>query len=86
MIERLVNLLFKWNSLRRAIFAEVDMYNSVSRTIKDPYWGSTAMSMWDDVDGWRGWTKTDTGYYFVDYPEPSFGSIMDELQDKYNTV
>lgn len=86
MIERLVNLLFKWNNLRSVIFAEVDMYNSVSRTIRDPYWGSIAMTVWDDVDGWRGWTKTFTGYYFVDYPEPSFGSIMDELQNKEDIV
>ena len=86
MIDLLVSLIFKFKSIRTAIFQEVDLYNSVARTIDDPYWGSTAICMWSDDDGWRGWAKTATGYYFVDYPEPSLGSIMHELQDKEDIV
>jgi len=86
MIDKIVSLIFRWGRLRSALFAEVDMYNSVKRTLDDPYWGSTATCVWSEDDGWRGWTKTDTGYYFVDYPETSLGSIMDELQDKENLV
>lgn len=86
VIDNLVNLIFSSKKLRRAIFAEVDLYNSVSRTINDPYWGSTATVMWSEDDGWRGWTKTDDGYYFVDYPEPSLSSLMYELEDKENII
>jgi len=86
MIDKIVKLIFTWGRLRSAIFAEVDMYNSVKRTLEDPYWGSTAMAVWSDDDGWRGWTKTSSGYYFVDYPETSISSIMQELQDKEDIV
>ena len=86
MIEKVINLIFKIKPLRQHIFAEVDLYNSVSRTLKDPYWGSTATAVWSEDDGWRGWTKTSTGYYFVDYPEMSLSSIMEELQDKEDIV
>ena len=34
MIDKLVNLIFKWNALRLAIFSEVDWYNSITRIME----------------------------------------------------
>ena len=83
MIDKLINLIFKWDSLRHAIFNEVDMYNSITRIMADPVASSTATAMWCDNDGWRGWTiKEDGRYYFHDTPEHSINDIMDILSER----
>lgn len=68
MIDWLVNTIFKWGSLRRAIFAEVHMYDEVSERLKDTTPGSM---FWHDGDGWRSWTYSAerNKYYFNDIPE-----------------
>lgn len=84
-MDRLVNLIFKWKRLRLAIFAEVDWYNSISRTLADLEAMKTASAMWCEEDGWRGWDiKDDGSYYFHDVPEKSISDMMDILyfQDK----
>lgn len=79
-MDRLINFLFKWDSLRLAIFSEVDWYNSISRTLADPEAMKTASVMWCDPDGWRGWNIKDDGtYYFHDLPEKDIGDMMDIL-------
>ena len=83
MIDKLVNLIFKWDALRHAIFNEVDMYNSITRIMTDPEAMKTATAMWDEGDGWRGWTiKEDGRYYFHDLPEKSISDIMDILMER----
>lgn len=78
MVDNIVNFLFKWDRLRTAIFAEVDFYNSISRTLADPDAMKVASAMWCDHDGWRGWNIKDDGtYYFHDLPEKSLGDMMD---------
>lgn len=78
MINFTINQLFKWKKLRLAIFAEVDWYNSISRTLADPESMRTASAMWCEPDGWRGWNTKDNGtYYFHDLPEKSLYDIMD---------
>jgi hypothetical protein len=85
MIDNIVNLLFKWDRLRYAIFSEVDLYNTVTRIMADPEASSIATAMWDEGDGWRGWTIKDNGsYYFHDVPEHSLGDMMHILMDKEN--
>lgn len=75
---RLVNFIFKWEKLRIAIFAEVDWYNSISRTLADPEAMKTASTMWCDFDGWRGWYIKNEGiYYFHDLPEKNIYDMMD---------
>lgn len=82
MIDNLVNWLFRWDRLRNAIFNEVNMYNSITRILADPVASSTATAMWDEGDGWRGWTIKDDGrYYFHDIPEPGMSDIMDVLME-----
>lgn len=83
MIDKLVNLIFKWKSLRLAIFDEVNMYNSITRILADPEEMKTATAMWEENDGWRGWTiKEDGRYYFHDLPEKGIGDIMDILMER----
>ena len=83
MIDKLVNLIFRWKTLRLAIFNEVDMYNSITRIMADPEEMKTATAMWDEGDGWRGWTiKEDGRYYFHDTPEHSINDIMDILSER----
>ena len=80
MIDKLVNLIFKLNSLRLAIFSEVDWYNSITRIMADPESMKTATALWDDGDGWRGWTVKENGnYYFNDIPEKSLADAMEIL-------
>lgn len=80
MTNKIVDLIFKWEKLRLAIFAEVDWYNSISRTLADPEAMKAASAIWCEDDGWRGWQiKDDGNYYFHDLPEKSLGDMMDIL-------
>ena len=76
MIDFIIRQLFKWKSLRNAIFNEVDMYNSITRIMADPVASSIASAFWCESDGWRGWTIKDNKYYFHDIPEPGISDIM----------
>lgn len=72
--------MFKWDSLRVAIFSEVDWHNSITRTLNDPESMETAASMWSEEDGWRGWNRKENGnYYFHDIPEKGLSDLMDIL-------
>ncbi len=80
MIDWLINKLFWWAPVREAIFAEVNLYNSITRTINDPESMKIVSSFWDEEDGWRGWkVKDDGSYYFHDVPEKTLGDIMEVL-------
>jgi hypothetical protein len=78
MLDKVVNMIFSLDSLRTAVFAEVDLYNSVTRIMSDPESSKIACAVWCDEDGWRGWNiKEDGTYYFHDIPEHSLGDIME---------
>lgn len=82
-MHKLVDILFKWERLRLAIFSEVDWYNSISRTLDDPESMKTSSAMWCENDGWRGWTIKDNGnYYFHDIPEKDLGDMWDVIFEK----
>jgi len=80
MINWIIDQLFKWESLRIAIFSEVDWYNSTTRILQDPEEMRTARALWCEVDGWRGWAYDEdkNRYYFYDIP---FKSLADALED-----
>lgn len=83
MFDRIINIIFSWESLRLAIFAEVDWHNSITRTINDPESMKTASAFWCDEDGWRGWgIKDDGSYYFHDIPEKHLSDIIDIVVQK----
>ena len=83
MVDKIVNFIFKWEKLRLAIFDEVNLYNSFTRILNDPESMETATALWDEGDGWRGWTiKDDGNYYFHDLPEKSLSDILDMISDR----
>jgi hypothetical protein len=83
VVDKIVNFIFRWEKLRLAIFAEVNFYNSFTRIINDPESMETATALWDEGDGWRGWTiKDDGNYYFHDLPEKSLSDILDMISDR----
>jgi hypothetical protein len=80
MIDRIVNVLFRWGSLRNALFAEVNFHNSIGRIMKDPESMKTASAFWDEGDGWRGWSIEGDKYYFNDVPEHDLMGVMESLE------
>jgi hypothetical protein len=85
MIDKIVNLLFRWGRLRDAIFNEVDWENSIARTLSDPESMKISSAMWCEPDGWRGWhVRKDGSYYFHDTPEKDFGDIFDIVLELKN--
>jgi hypothetical protein len=85
MIDWLVRTIFRFNSLREAIFEEVELYNYLGHIINDPESMQTASKAWDEGDGWRGWTKGEYKYYFNDIPEKKLADHFAEL-DKMEGV
>lgn len=80
MIDKVVNMIFSLDSLRTAVFSEVDLYNSITRIMADDESSKIACTVWCDEDGWRGWKiKEDGTYYFHDIPEHTLGDIMNEV-------
>lgn len=87
MLNRIVDILFSWESLRLAIFAEVDWHNSLTRTLNDAESMKTASAFWCDEDGWRGWNiKSDGIYYFHDIPEKHLSDIFEIFYNKEELV
>jgi hypothetical protein len=77
-VDKLINFLFRFESLRAAIFSEVDWHNSITRTLNDPESMKVASAFWCEEDGWHGWgIKDDGNYYFHDLPEKSLGDILE---------
>lgn len=83
MIDWLVRQIFKWESLRLALYGEVNFYNSMTRIMKDPESMKTASAFWDEGDGWRGWTIEDNKYYFNDIPEHDLMGAMESLHEMH---
>jgi len=78
VVDKLINFLFRFESLRTAIFAEVDWHNSITRTLNDPESMKVASAFWCEEDGWRGWGIKDNGnYYFHDVAEKHLSDILD---------
>ena len=83
MVDKIINFIFRWEKLRFAIFDEVNLYNSFTRILNDPESMETATALWDEGDGWRGWTiKDDGNYYFHDLPEKSLSDILEMISDR----
>ena len=79
MIDFIVRMIFKWPSLRLAIFDEVNWHNSLGLIFEDKEAMESAATFWWETDGWRGWTEESGRYYFYDIPEPTIGDITDTV-------
>jgi hypothetical protein len=83
MIDKVINMLFKWDRLREALFTEVNFYNSISRITKDPEAMKTASAFWDEGDGWRGWSIEGDKYYFNDVPEHDLMGVILSIEEMH---
>jgi hypothetical protein len=67
MIDRLVQLFFRWGNLREAIFAEVHMYDELTKVIDDARHKPPTNLTWSEGDMWYGWAyDSKTGRYYFD--------------------
>ena len=66
MIDWLVNKLFWWTPLRKAIFDEVRLYQSIDRAMWEYENSSPTNLTWSEGDRWYGWTYSPEKkrYYF----------------------
>lgn len=80
MIEWLVNRIFWWTPLRRAIFAEVEMYQSVKRSMFEYEKEGPTNLTWSEGDRWYGWTynKEKKRYYFDDIGNESLMGLWED--------
>jgi len=77
MIDWLVNVLFKSDRLRQAIFAEVHMYDEIERALKEP----TTNLSWEEGGLWYGYTYNEMHktYLFDDIGHESLTDLWDSL-------
>jgi hypothetical protein len=80
MIDRLVNRIFRWDSLRNAIFDEVHMYDEVDKRIKEYKDEEPTNLTWSEGDTWYGWTysKSKNRYYFDDIGNVSLMGLWED--------
>ena len=56
MIDWLVNRIFRWDPLRKAIFDEVGLYQSVDKAMWEYEKEGPTNLTWSEGDTWYGWT------------------------------
>jgi hypothetical protein len=80
MIHWLVNRIFRWDSLRNAIFDEVHMYDHIETILNDPDGMKIASSSWMEGNAWYGWTfnESKNRYYFDDIGNKSLVGLWED--------
>jgi hypothetical protein len=80
MIDWLVNRIFRFTSLREAIFNEVHMYDHVDSIMSDPDRMKTASLSWMEGNTWYGWTYNSNAkrYYFDDIGSESLIGLWED--------
>lgn len=80
MIDWLINRIFRFTSLREAIFEEVHMYDHLDSIINDPEGMKTASLSWSEGDTWYGWTYNSNAkrYYFDDIGSKSLMGLWED--------
>jgi hypothetical protein len=80
MIEWLVNRIFRWDPLRKAIFEEVHLYDHLDKIINDPKGMEIASASWMEGDKWYGWTYNSNAkrYYFDDIGSESLMGLWED--------
>ena len=81
MIDKIASLLFRWSSLREALFNEVRFYDALDAGIQDETPGA---KFWQDQDGWRWWkyNETNNRYIFNDVPSRSAFETINEFDSE----
>jgi hypothetical protein len=80
MIMWLVDRIFRWDSLRNAVFDEVNFYQSITRRIWDMERENPTNLTWSEGDRWYGWTFNNTTkrYYFDDIGNESLMGLWED--------
>ena len=68
MINWLVNRIFRWDTLRSAVFDEVRLYQSVTRSMWEYEHENPTNLTWSEGDRWYGWAYNPAlkRYFFDD--------------------
>jgi len=79
MIEWLVNRIFRWDPLRKAVFDEVRLYQSVDRSMWEHEKNGPTNLTWSEGDTWYGWTYNNNAkrYYFDDIGNKSLMALWE---------
>ena len=64
MIQWLVNRIFRWDPLRKAVFDEVRMYQSIDRSMWEYEKSGPTNLTWSEGDRWYGWTFNAVKYMY----------------------
>ena len=80
MINWLVNRIFRWDPLRKAVFDEVRLYQSVDRSLWEHEKESPTNLTWSEGDRWYGWTYNSNAkrYYFDDIGNESLMGLWED--------
>ena len=80
MINFLVNKIFRWDPLRNAIFDEVMLYQSITRTMAEYDREHPTNLTWSEGDRWYGWTYNAElkRYYFDDIGNESLMGLWED--------
>jgi hypothetical protein len=80
MINWLVNRIFRWDPLRKAVFDEVRLYQSVDRSMWEHEKNGPSNLTWSEGDRWYGWTYNSNAkrYYFDDIGNESLMGLWED--------
>ena len=80
MINWLVDRIFRWDPLRKAVFDEVHMYDELDRRIKEYKDEEPTNLTWAEGDTRYGWTYNSNAkrYYFDDIGNESLMGLWEE--------
>ena len=90
MINWLVDRIFRWDSLRKAVFDEVRLYQSITRSMWENDRENPTNLTWSEGDKWYGWTysKNLNRYLFDDIGYTSLMEMWEkqwEWEKSYDT-
>jgi hypothetical protein len=84
MINWLVNRIFRWDTLRDAVFDEVNLYQSIDKGMWENENLRPTNLTWSEGDRWYGWTYNDKlkRYYFDDIGNESLIGLWEDQWSK----
>ncbi len=87
MINYLVNRIFRWDTLRNAVFDEVMFHKSITRAMWEHENSSPTNLTWSEGDRWYGWTYNPElkRYYFDDIGNESLMGLWEGQWAKEET-
>ena len=80
LVDWLVNRIFRYDGLRKAVFDEVRLYQSVDRSMWEYEKEGPTNLTWSEGDRWYGWTynQSNKRYYFDDIGNESLMGLWED--------